>query len=422
MIDSKYLHKILDKVAKISEGDYTARIDIIPGQPELSAIAKGINKLNEKLESARKEIDSERDLLRSKKRDLGRLMESLQTGVLIVDVRSNDIIFLNRKAADTIGQKKKEILGNSISKYLSIESNTNGRDFDSDQDYHKHYLINSQGEKIRILISSVRIIYEGRPVLLNSFIDISKGIETEKRLKESEKDFFDTIELMPKGIAISKYNEAEDDFYFTRFNRYAQSLEGMEETYVIGKSMKQLFPAVVEYGLFDKMKSVLKTGKPEVFPLALYKDENMCAYRENYIYQLTNGSIVCVYDDLTEKKKLENELKVSQERYNLAIKFTPDGGLIEIIGEASPEGTRISIRDNGVGIKKENLEKLFRVDNNFSTNGTNNEEGTGLGLVLCKEFIHKNHGKYSIESEPGKGTTFSFVLPAKEMQSMEKSA
>jgi signal transduction histidine kinase len=148
----------------------------------------------------------------------------------------------------------------------------------------------------------------------------------------------------------------------------------------------------------------------------------MCAYRENYIYQLTNGSIVCVYDDLTEKKKLENELKVSQERYNLAIKFTPDGGLIEIIGEASPEGTRISIRDNGVGIKKENLEKLFRVDNNFSTNGTNNEEGTGLGLVLCKEFIHKNHGKYSIESEPGKGTTFSFVLPAKEMQSMEKSA
>ena len=69
------------------------------------------------------------------------------------------------------------------------------------------------------------------------------------------------------------------------------------------------------------------------------------------------------------------------------------------------------ISDNGVGIEKEMLDKLFELTNTYHTKGTENEMSTGLGLILVKEFVEKNKGVISIESDRGKGTTVSFTLP-----------
>lgn len=73
----------------------------------------------------------------------------------------------------------------------------------------------------------------------------------------------------------------------------------------------------------------------------------------------------------------------------------------------------IKIQDTGIGISKNNLRKLFKVGEHFTTNGTNNESGTGLGLILVKELVEKNYGTISVESEVGKGTTFIIRLPSK---------
>ncbi len=70
-----------------------------------------------------------------------------------------------------------------------------------------------------------------------------------------------------------------------------------------------------------------------------------------------------------------------------------------------------SITDTGVGIKPEDIKKLFQLDKEFSTRGTSNEKGSGLGLILCKEFVERNNGKIYVESEKGKGTSFMFKLP-----------
>ena len=67
--------------------------------------------------------------------------------------------------------------------------------------------------------------------------------------------------------------------------------------------------------------------------------------------------------------------------------------------------------DTGIGIKAEDLEKLFKIEETISTRGTDNEKGTGLGLILCKDFIEKHNGKIWVESEVGKGSTFSFTIP-----------
>ncbi len=93
-----------------------------------------------------------------------------------------------------------------------------------------------------------------------------------------------------------------------------------------------------------------------------------------------------------------------------AIKFTPQQGEICIGASQTTEGVELFVQDTGTGIPKESLGKLFG-DDFYTTKGTSNEAGTGLGLILCKEFLHKNGGNISVESHVGKGSRFTCSLP-----------
>jgi signal transduction histidine kinase len=97
-----------------------------------------------------------------------------------------------------------------------------------------------------------------------------------------------------------------------------------------------------------------------------------------------------------------------------AIKFTMPGGEIGISIIEKPDETIVSVKDSGVGISADRIEKLFRIDESYSTPGTNKEKGTGLGLILCKEFVEKHEGRIWVESQEGNGSVFSFSLPANE--------
>lgn len=94
-----------------------------------------------------------------------------------------------------------------------------------------------------------------------------------------------------------------------------------------------------------------------------------------------------------------------------AIKFTNDGGEVIIGAEEKGHEWLISITDNGVGMNDDVLKILFDKTAPYTTRGTANEKGTGLGLILCKEFVEKNGGKLYVESEVGKGSKFSFTVP-----------
>ncbi len=95
-----------------------------------------------------------------------------------------------------------------------------------------------------------------------------------------------------------------------------------------------------------------------------------------------------------------------------AIKFTHAHGQINLSVLKTPNEYRVTVSDNGVGIPKTSLDMLFRIDQNKSTRGTQNESGTGLGLILCKELIEKHGGAIWVESEPGKGSAFTFSIPS----------
>ena len=100
-----------------------------------------------------------------------------------------------------------------------------------------------------------------------------------------------------------------------------------------------------------------------------------------------------------------------------AIKFTPKGGKVTVSSQFKEENsTEITIADTGVGIAQDTIKKLFRIDEKISTLGTENEPSTGLGLLLCKDFIEKHGGKIWVESEIGKGSRFIFSLPHSEKE------
>ena len=125
--------------------------------------------------------------------------------------------------------------------------------------------------------------------------------------------------------------------------------------------------------------------------------------------------------NITLTNHIGNEIFVKADRNMLetvlrnlltnAIKFTRENGKVDIIAKSDSQFVEVSVLDNGIGIEAENIEKLFKIDKPFYTQGTKSESGTGLGLILCKDFIERNGGRIHVESEFGKGSRFSFTLP-----------
>lgn len=94
-----------------------------------------------------------------------------------------------------------------------------------------------------------------------------------------------------------------------------------------------------------------------------------------------------------------------------ALKYTHPKDEIKIIGQQKDDMIEIAVIDSGVGIRKEDIKKLFQINVHYTTKGTFNEKGTGLGLILCKEFVDKHGGEIWVESKVGKGSIFKFTLP-----------
>jgi len=153
----------------------------------------------------------------------------------------------------------------------------------------------------------------------------------------------------------------------------------------------------------------------------------------NHNIYLLLSDIIILLNNMAEKKSITIINNLPEDKFvfadkdmfetvlrNLitnAIKFTKKGGIIEIDAALSlyqktdSKIVELYVKDNGVGMNKEKQNNLFTISKNISTHGTENESGTGLGLLLCKEFVEKHEGNIWVESEEEKGSTFYFTIP-----------
>ncbi len=149
--------------------------------------------------------------------------------------------------------------------------------------------------------------------------------------------------------------------------------------------------------------------QPEVLNLSSLIQQNLnlfSAQKSQKELRIINN----VNESLNVRTDRNSTLTVFRNIISNAIKFTPQGGQIVITAFAKNGFIVTQIADTGVGIPPEKLDKLFRIDQNINTPGTENESGTGLGLIVCKEFVEKNGGSIHVESTEGEGTTFYIKL------------
>jgi len=134
--------------------------------------------------------------------------------------------------------------------------------------------------------------------------------------------------------------------------------------------------------------------------------ESSARYKNITLYTDAEENVTALGDEDMIKTVLRNLVANG-------IKFTTHGGKISVLLKSNDKNVEITVEDTGVGFSKEIKEKLFQIDNVSTSLGTNGEKGTGLGLILCKEFVEKNRGKIWAESEIGKGSKFIFTIPTK---------
>jgi len=150
---------------------------------------------------------------------------------------------------------------------------------------------------------------------------------------------------------------------------------------------------------FQPVSIVLKTIANEVIEFSIEKANSKMIAIINYI----PDNLIVMADKNMLKTILRNLI-------SNALKFTSANGKVGIKAISKGTTIEISVEDTGIGIKQEDLEKIFKIGSNFSKRGTENEKGTGLGLLLCKEFVEMHGGHIWVESEEGKGSEFKFNI------------
>jgi signal transduction histidine kinase/uncharacterized protein HemY len=178
----------------------------------------------------------------------------------------------------------------------------------------------------------------------------------------------------------------------------------------VDKSLKNLFALLENLLEWGRSQTGNIDFKPEAFDMASVLNEN----QELLHGQAASKKIRLVNENTSALPVHAHRNSINTVVRNLisnAIKFTPPEGTITLKAEAVGKFVRISVSDTGVGMSKEAIQKLFKIGTKHSTLGTAQEKGTGLGLILCKDFTEKNGGTIGVESAEGKGSTFYFTVP-----------
>lgn len=176
------------------------------------------------------------------------------------------------------------------------------------------------------------------------------------------------------------------------------------------KSLKNLFALLENLLEWSRSQTGNIEFRPESFDLASVLGENAALLKA----QAQHKGITITQEGPPQLPIRAHKNSVNTVVRNLisnAIKFTPDNGTIRLGLARDGKDATVSVTDNGVGMPPEVVDKLFRIDSKHSTKGTANEKGTGLGLILCKEFIEKNGGRIWVTSKESEGSVFSFSLP-----------
>lgn len=365
-------------------------------------------------------------------------IEQSPVSVVITDLNGN-IEYVNPKFTDLTGYSIREVLGQNPRVLKSGEK--------TQEEYQKLWGNITRGESWRgefhnrkkngeyywesATISAVKNIHDE----IINFIAVKEDITDKKRVEEEVKSLMK--ELISKNNEIEETNskleatlKEKDKFFsiiahdlkspFSGFlglsevlsnSSYDWSVEEMREySKLLLSSAESLYKLLENLLEWATMQRGLVSFNPENINLYQIIESNFNIISSRA--QLKEIFLINKCDDEIEVLSDASMLNgVCRNLISNSIKFTKRGGKVTIDAVINDNTIQISISDTGIGMSKEMIPKLFAVGEKTSRPGTEDESSTGLGLLLCKDYVIKNNGKIWVESEEGKGTTFYFTLP-----------
>ena len=396
--DNIRLKEINQKVKDLIAGDYSQVLDL-QGSTEITNISNNLNDLSEVIRLTQENLEQESKRLNS-------ILSYMTDGVLATN-RRGQIIMINDMAKKQLGVQKEDVLNKSILELLKIEDEYELRDLITQI---PELMIDSQDVNGEFLSLRVRFALVRRESGFISGLVAVLHDTTEQEKEERERRLFVSNvshELRTPLTSVKSYLEALDegalydpvapDFIkvsLDETNRMMRMVTDLLHLSRIDNTTTQLdvelinFTAFITFILnrFDKMRAQDQEKKYE-----LVRD-----------YPINSVWIEIDTDKMTQV--IDNIL-------NNAIKYSPDGGKITVSMKTTDDQMILSIKDQGLGIPKQDLPKIFdrfyRVDRARSRA----QGGTGLGLAIAKEIIKQHNGFIWAKSEYGKGSTFTIVLP-----------
>lgn len=338
------------------------------------------------------------------------------------------IINANRTVVSLLNQQLKEIIGKDFRDFVHADSYVQFRELlnratDSEfmvRDEIKLIKQNTTDMNFHAIIEIISINKPDRDEkhYQMAIMDITDRIIAENQLKDSEKKLQEANSAKDKFFSIIAHDLKSPFFgvlglseHIKENGRSMEKLEIIDISNHIYNSLKQQYELLEGLLLWARSNTGrLKLENTIVSPnMVVEKTLNVLKHsvEEKNLIFVNN-----VDEDLTVLTDVNLMLTVIRNLISNAIKFTPSGGRIMVNTETKDDHTDIIISDTGIGINKEDMDKLFKIEEAFSTPGTNDEKGTGLGLIVCHEFAEKQGGELLVESNPGEGTTFIYRLPA----------
>jgi PAS domain S-box-containing protein len=238
---------------------------------------------------------------------------------------------------------------------------------------------------------------------------LHKNAEDLKTLNDNKDKFFSIIahDLRSPFTSFLGFTEIlDEEFDSLPTNELQTIISSMRKS---ASNLYQLLENLLEWTLLHREITKFEPRRILLLPLI-----NTCV---DLSINMAKQKEIDIRIDVPETLKIVADIHMLQailrNLISNAVKFTNRGGYIHIsAGHTEEHFTLLSVKDSGVGITPDILPKLFRIDTNQKTKGTEGELSTGLGLILCKEFVERHGGKIWVESEPGKGSSFYFTLNA----------